>query len=85
MIYRVLIQPSAVRELKKLEPRARQRIASVIDALAEEPRPPGARKLVGRKDDYRLRVGDFRVLYRIRNRELVVLVVKVGHRRDIYR
>ena len=74
-----------MRELKKLDPKIRQAVASAINALADDPRPDGARKLSGSKDSYRIRTGDHRILYRIADQELLVLVVKVGHRRDVYR
>jgi mRNA interferase RelE/StbE len=83
--YRIVIEPAAVRELKKLVPRVRQQVADAITALADHPRPEGSRKLSGSRSSYRIRVGDHRVLYRITDRELVVLVVTVGHRRDVYR
>lgn len=85
MVYQISIDPAAVRELKKLTPKVRQAVSDAISALATDPRPDGVRKLSGSKDSYRLRVGDYRVLYRITDRELLVLVVKVGHRRDVYR
>ena len=56
-----------------------------MSALAEEPRPPGSRKLTGSEDVFRIRVGDYRVLYSVEQRRLIVIVFKVGHRRDVYR
>ena len=56
-----------------------------IEALANQPRPTGAKKLKGRDDLWRIRVGDYRIIYEIRDRILVVLVVRVGHRREVYR
>lgn len=85
MAYRVSIDPAAMRELKKLAPKVRQGVSDAISALAADPRPDGVRKLAGSKDSYRLRVGDYRVLYRITDKALLVLVVKVGHRKDVYR
>ncbi|MEO8561570.1 MAG: type II toxin-antitoxin system RelE/ParE family toxin [bacterium] len=85
MAYRLTIDPATVRELKKLDPKIRQTVASAINALANDPRPDGVRKLSGSKDSYRIRAGDYRILYRIADHELLVLVVKVGHRRDVYR
>lgn len=79
------LSASAARAFRKLDPLARRRLARVIDALAIEPRPPNARKLEGEPDLYRVRTGDYRVIYAIRDRVLVVLVVAIGHRRDIYR
>lgn len=85
MAYRISIDPAALREMKKLPQKIRQQIASAIDALSGDPRPDGARKLTGSRSSYRIRVGEYRVLYRITDRELLILVVKVGHRRDVYR
>jgi mRNA interferase RelE/StbE len=85
VVYQISIDPAAMRALKKLTPKVRQEVGDAIDALATEPRPDGVRKLSGSKNSYRIRVGDYRVLYRVADRELLVLVVKVGHRRDVYR
>lgn len=85
MGYRIELAPAAVRALKKLPGDIRQRIARTIDALADEPRPHGSRKLSGSDDIFRVRVGDYRILYEVVDRALLVLVVDVGHRRDIYR
>ncbi len=74
-----------MRELKKLAPKVRQELSAAISALATTPRPDGVTKLSGSKNSYRIRVGDYRVLYRITDKELLVLVVKVAHRRDVYR
>jgi len=82
--YEVRLAPAAVRQLRKLDPPGRRRVQAAIDLLAEDPRPPGARQLVGGAGEWRVRTGDFRIVYDIRDRELVVLVIKVGHRRDVY-
>ncbi len=84
MTYEVRLPPAAVRQLRKLDPPGRRRVQAAIDLLAEDPRPPGARQLVGGAGEWRVRTGDFRIIYDIRNGELLVLVVKVGHRRDVY-
>ena len=84
MSYQVLFTPRAERELESLPEAARRRIAKKIDALAEEPRPSGIKKLRGHDNSYRLRAGDYRVLYTIEDRVVTVVVVRVGHRRDIY-
>jgi mRNA interferase RelE/StbE len=65
----------------------RQRVRLAIRHLAEEPRPSGAKLLAGRGSEriWRLRIGDYRVLYEIQNAELVVLVIRIGHRREVYR
>ncbi len=63
----------------------RKRIARRIEALATEPRPSGVKKLEGEKDLYRIREGDFRIIYRIEDRILLILVLGIGNRRDVYR
>jgi len=84
MPYTIDFVPSAARELAKLAAKERQRIAVKIDALASQPRPPGAEKLAG-IDAWRVRVGDYRIVYELRDRVLVILVLAVGHRREIYK
>ena len=84
MTYEVRLAPAAVRQLRKLDPPGRRRVQAAIDLLAEDPRPPGARQLVGGAGERRVRTGDFRIIYDILDGELLVLVVKVGHRRDVY-
>jgi mRNA interferase RelE/StbE len=82
--YEVRLAPAAVRQLRKLDPPGRRRVQAAIDLLTEDPRPPGSRQLIGGSGEWRVRTGDFRIIYDIRDRELLVLVVKVGHRRDVY-
>ena len=84
MTYEVRLAPAAVRQSRELDPPGRRRVQAAIDLLAEEPRPPGARQLVGDAGEWRVRTGDFRIIYDIRDGELLVLVIKVGHRRDVY-
>ena len=84
MTYEVRLAPAAVRQLRTLDSPGRRRVQAAIDLLAEEPRPPGARQLVGGAGEWRVRTGDFRIIYDIRDGELLVLVIKVGHRRDVY-
>jgi len=84
--FRVLIKESAAKELEALpNKKARQRVVARIRALADEPRPRGCEKLSGHHDRYRLRQGIYRVVYSISDKELLVFVVKVGHRKDVYR
>jgi len=83
--YTVRILPSAQRQLAKLDPPIRKRIAAAIDGLAADPRPPGAKKLQGSESLWRIRVGDYRILYEIHDRQALVLVIEIGHRREIYR
>ncbi|MGH2372584.1 MAG: type II toxin-antitoxin system RelE family toxin [bacterium] len=82
--YKLLIKRSAAKELEALPPKVRRRVASKIEALATTPRPQGAEKLSG-QDKYRIRQGDHRVLYSIDDGAQTVTVVKIGHRRDVYR
>lgn len=83
--YSVLIKASAVKEIESIgSKRDRQAIVSLIEALAENPRPHGCEKLSG-QEKYRLRKGRYRVVYSIGDQELIVFVVKVGHRKDVYR
>ena len=83
--YRVLIKPSAVKEIETIpQKKDRVRIVSRIQQLADNPRPPGFKKLSGH-EYYRIRQGTYRVVYAVHDNELVVYVVKVGHHKDIYR
>ena len=82
--YRLLIKPSAAEEVEGLPKPERRRIIAKISSLSRDPRPPGCEKLSGH-DQYRLRQGNYRILYGIQDRDRVVVVVKVGHRRDVYR
>ena len=84
--YRVLIKPSARKELLAVPTKKeRQRLVRRIELLGAEPRPAGCQKLTGGGDRYRVRQGQYRIVYEIRDDELVVLVIKLGHRRDVYR
>lgn len=83
--YTVEFSRPAARELAGLPQDARQRIAARIDALAVNPRPNGVEKLKGEDDQYRVRVGDYRVIYTIRDARLIVLVLRIGDPRDVYR
>ena len=84
--YRVLIKPSASKELLAIPTKKdRQRLVRRIELLGADPRPAGCQKLTGGGDRYRVRQGLYRIIYEIRDTELVVLVVKLGHRRDVYR
>jgi mRNA interferase RelE/StbE len=83
--YTVQFTPSAKRELSKLSLQVRARIVGALDALKENPHMPGVTKLSGQWNTHRFRVGDYRILYTIENDEMLILVVKVGHRRDVYR
>jgi mRNA interferase RelE/StbE len=83
--YQLQLLPTAQRELLKLPAKIRVRVLDAIRSLQANPRPTGCKKLAGNADYYRIRVGDYRVLYEIRDRILLVLVIKIGHRREVYR
>jgi mRNA interferase RelE/StbE len=84
MIYHVSLLRSAQKELTNLPKQEYPRVRDALKALCEEPRPPGCKKLKGR-DGWRIRVGDYRVVYDINDAEGTILVVHIGHRRDVYR
>ena len=84
MTYALFIEKRAQRTLSRIARQDRERIADAIRRLADEPRPPGVKKLSGR-DAWRIRVGDYRILYEIYDERLVILVVDIGHRREVYR
>ncbi len=84
MSYKIVLAPAAARQLRKLDPPTRRRVQAVVELLAGEPRPPAARPLVGGAGEWRVRTGDHRVIYEIRDGKLLILVLRVGHRRDVY-
>lgn len=84
----VVLLPAAERALEKIstgDRRTAQRIAVVLRALAADPRPSGVRALVGAEGQFRIRVGDYRVVYMIEDARLIVTVIRIGHRREVYR
>lgn len=81
--YRVLIKPSAAKEIEAVDQR-KDRVAR-IQSLADDPRPPGCEKLAGEQSRYRIRAGRYRIVYSIGDTELLVFVVRVAHRKDVYR
>ena len=85
MAYAVEFLKTAEKELAALPKDAQRQIARKIDALRENPRPPGAKLLHSNARLYRLRVGDYRVIYSIEDRRLLILVIKMGHRKDVYK
>jgi mRNA interferase RelE/StbE len=85
MAYDVQLEQAAVRALAALPRRDRERIVRKIEALADDPRPPGCKARAGSPGLYRLRSGDYRAISRVRDTELIVLVLKVGNRREVYR
>jgi mRNA interferase RelE/StbE len=82
--HRIEVSPSAARQLKKIDRRLLPQIAQKIDSLAGDPRPHGCEKLSGYDNLYRVRVGDYRIVYGVEDRLVVVVVLKVGNRADIY-
>jgi Cytotoxic translational repressor of toxin-antitoxin stability system len=85
MAYSVLFAPPAERQFKALAEPIQKRITRRLRTLKENPRPQGVKKLAGEDDLYRLREGDYRIIYAIRDKELIVLVVKIGDRKEVYR
>jgi mRNA interferase RelE/StbE len=83
--YALQFRPAALRQLRKLPRDALQRIRAATEALRDEPRPEGATKLAGAHDLWRIRVGNYRVVYAIDDDVLVVTVVRAAHRREVYR
>ncbi|HEY6291075.1 MAG TPA: type II toxin-antitoxin system RelE/ParE family toxin [Terriglobia bacterium] len=85
MAYSILLRPAAARDLKALQPGVRNRIESAVERLSENPRPAGCRKLVGFAGEWRVRVGDYRILYIIDDAAQQVTIARVAHRREAYR
>ncbi len=83
--YRIEWKTSAVKELKKIDRTIISRIIDAVDELGTEPLPSGVRKLQGSDHSYRIRVGDYRIVYEIKKDVLTVLIVKIRHRKDVYR
>lgn len=81
--YRIELRPAAVRALRKIHPADKERLQGAIALLGQDPRPPKAIALSGRPG-YRVRVGDYRIIYTVQDDVLLVVVVTVGHRRDVY-
>ena len=84
-MHEILLAGQAERDLKRLPADVYQRVIAEIKILAENPRPPGCKKLTGSKHDWRIRVGEYRVLYEIDDKAHVVRVMGVRHRKDVYR
>jgi mRNA interferase RelE/StbE len=82
--YRVTLAPSAARQLRKFDPDVRRRLQAAIELRAIDPRPPAATRLVGGSGEWWVRTGNYRIVYEINDNELVVLVLRMGHRREIY-
>ncbi len=84
-MYEILIEGTAERDLKRLSAKDFHLIVHHIKALGNEPRPKGCRKLFGSKNDWRIRVGDYRVIYEIHDQAKEIRVMKIRHRREVYR
>lgn len=82
--YELRVRPSVTKDLRGIPRADLQRILARMEALRDDPHPPGAEKLSG-QERYRVRQGDYRILYSVADAELIVEVVRVGHRRDVYR
>lgn len=85
MTYRIELTSSARRDLKKLPWDILRRVDAHILALAQNPYPPGAQKLEGGEDFFRVRVGDYRIVYTVEHSRLIILVIRIRHRREVYR
>ena len=83
--YEIEVSATAKRQLRRLNLVDQIKILKRVRGLAEDPRPPGSRKLRGYTDVFRIRVGQYRVLYSVEDHKLVIILLKVGHRRDVYR
>jgi mRNA interferase RelE/StbE len=83
--YTVEFVPSAVKALERLPRAIQQRIVNAVELLADNPFPAGAVKIVGDDSAFRIRVGDYRVLYEVQQQRLIILVLRIGHRKDVYR
>ena len=84
MTYTVILPRSVQKQIAKLDATVASRIEEALIALEADPRPPGAKKLTGR-DGWRVRIGDYRVIYEIHDRVLQIIIIQIGHRRDVYR
>lgn len=84
-LYQIEIAPAAQRQLKKLSSELLQSILNQIQKLAFEPRPSGVKKLSGNDDFYRIRIKDYRVVYAINDKKLLILILKIGSRKEVYR
>ena len=83
--YNILISASAEKALKKISKKDRIKIVRLIQTLAISPLPQGVRKLIGEQSVYRVRQGNYRVIYELKNKKLIILILKIGHRKDVYR
>lgn len=84
-MYQVVVERSAEKDLRRLAPEVRPRVIAAVTALAKNPRPAGSRKLAGSKHDWRIRVGDYRIIYEIADEIRVLRINRIRHRREAYR
>lgn len=84
-MYQVVVERSAEKDLKKLSSEIRLRAIAAMQALTKNPRPSGSRKLAGTENDWRIRVGDYRIVYEIADEIRIVRIHRIRHRRDVYR
>jgi mRNA interferase RelE/StbE len=86
MIYEISFKPAALRQIRKLDSSIQVKVIRAVESLGNDPRPDGCKKLKGDQNLYRISVSrDYRVIYAIQDSQLTIVVVKVGHRRDVYR
>ena len=85
MAYSIQFKPAALRQLERMPHEIQRRIGFRIEQLRDDPTPAGSKRLTGLDDTWRIRVGDYRVVYQVHRALLLVLVLKVGHRREVYR
>ena len=85
MSYQVFVERRALKELSKLPTSMSARLSAAIDGLSAQPRPHNSKKLTGSRDEWRVRIGDYRILYEINDRSREVRIYAIGHRREIYR
>lgn len=84
MLYSVIFRTSAAKELRKLPTPVRKQVSELVDSLVHDPRPHGVKKMTG-VEAWRIRIGDYRVIYSIADQRLVVEIIKIGNRREVYR
>ena len=83
--YRIEVSATAEKQIRKLRREDQVRVLRAIQLLATDPAPPGSRKVRGYESVFRIRVGTYRILYRVEGRRLLIIILKIGHRRDVYR
>ncbi len=84
-IYRIDWKPSALKELRNIDQQFIPRIIEAVEALAENPLPDGVRKIQGGNHSYRIRIGDYRIIYQLYEKYLIIEIIRIRHRKDVYR